>query len=335
LYRILAIDDTSFFLRVLEDILSEYYEVFTTVSGEIAFRYMEQLKPDLILLDLAMPKVDGWQTMRQLKMRPDCSEIPVIFITSQTDKTIEAECLKQGAYDFITKPVSKEVLLSRVKKALEMKSYSEELKKKLEQKTKELEEVSLASISAMTALIDARDSYTKGHSKRVARYSVLIAENMNWSKEDIRRLYDIAMLHDVGKVGVPDKILLKTTELTPLEMAVMKSHTVMGADILKDITTFRDLELGARYHHERFDGKGYPDGLFGTEIPLLARIICVADSFDAMSSNRCYRPRLNPAQIRKELLRGSGKQFDPEVVWAFLKTWEVLPVIRKEMQRQV
>ena len=124
MYRILAIDDTSFFLRVLEDILSEYYEVFTTVSGEIAFRYMEQLKPDLILLDLAMPKVDGWQTMRQLKMRPDCSDIPVIFITSQTDKAIEAECLKLGAYDFITKPVSKEVLLSRVKKALEVKSYS-------------------------------------------------------------------------------------------------------------------------------------------------------------------------------------------------------------------
>ncbi|WP_051629952.1 HD-GYP domain-containing protein [Lacrimispora aerotolerans] len=335
MYRILAIDDTSFFLRVLEDMLSEYYEVFTTVSGEIAFRYMEQISPDLILLDLAMPKIDGWQIMKQLKTRPDCSDIPVIFITSQTDKAIEAECLKMGAYDFISKPVVKEVLLCRVRRALETKDSNRQLKRKLEQKTKELETISLASVNAIAALIDARDNYTKGHSERVARYSVLIGENMNWCNEEIRRLYEIALLHDVGKVGVPDEILLKTTELTAEEKEIMKTHTVIGGDILKDISTVRDLELGARYHHERFDGKGYPEGLMGAQIPLLARIICVADSFDAMSSNRCYRPKLDPEVIKKELLRGSGKQFDPEVVWAFLKTWEDLPVMGEKKQRRV
>ncbi len=324
MYKILAIDDSSFNLRVIKGMLSDSYEVFAAVSGEIAFRYLKQKKPDLILLDIAMPGMDGWEIMRRLKANADYSDITVIFLTAQSDKVTEAECLKLGAYDFIAKPVVREVLLSRIGRALEVEGYSKGLQKKLEEKTKELEAASLASVNAMAALIDARDTYTKGHSERVAAYSVKIAENMGWSPEDTRSLYEIALLHDVGKVGVPDQILLKPTVLTDDEMSVMKNHTIIGASILKDITTVKDLELGARYHHERYDGKGYPEGLRGADIPILARIICVADSFDAMSSNRCYRTRLSKDMIRKELLRGSGKQFDPEVVFAFLKSWDEL-----------
>lgn len=324
MYKILAVDDSSFNLRVIKGMLSDHYEVFGAISGEIAFRYLRQKKPDLILLDIAMPGMDGFEIMRRLKACPEYSHITVIYLTAKSDKATEAECLRLGAYDFIAKPVVREVLLSRIGRALEAECYSKGLQRKLEEKTKELEAASLASVNAMAALIDARDTYTKGHSERVAAYSVKIAENMGWSREDTRSLYEIALLHDVGKVGVPDQILLKSTSLTAEEMVMMKNHTIIGADILKDITTVRDLELGARYHHERYDGKGYPEGLRGTDIPLLARIICVADSFDAMSSNRCYRSRLSNDMIRKELLRGSGKQFDPEVVFAFLKSWDEL-----------
>jgi putative two-component system response regulator len=334
LYRILAIDDTSFFLRVIEDMLLGHYEVFTAASGEIAFRYMEQKKPDLILLDITMPEVDGWQIMKLLKQKPEYADIPVIFLTSITDKITEAECLKLGAYDFIAKPIVKEVFLSRIRRVLEVKGHNRDLRMKLDEKTKELESVSLASVNAMAALIDARDTYTKGHSERVAHYSALVAESMNWCREDVKRLYESALLHDVGKIGVPDKILLKTAELTEDEMEIMKTHTIIGADILKDITTIKDLELGARYHHERFDGKGYPEGLKGSEIPMVARIICVADSFDAMSSNRCYRTRLNSENIQRELMKGCGKQFDPEVVLAFLKSWDNLSILEEEMQKQ-
>lgn len=334
MYKILAIDDASFFLKTIEDMLSGDYEVFTAASGMIAFRYMEQKKPDLILLDIAMPEADGLQIMKLLKKKPEYSDIPVIFLTSITDKDTEAQCLKLGAYDFITKPIVKEVFLSRIRRVLEIKGHNRDLRMKLDEKTKELESISLASVNAMAAMIDARDTYTKGHSERVAHYSALIAENMSWSREDVKRLYEIALLHDIGKIGVPDKILLKETDLSDDEMEIMKTHTIIGADILKNITTLKDLELGARYHHERFDGKGYPEGLKGFKIPLVARIICVADSFDAMSSNRCYRTRLKSEKIRKELLKGCGRQFDPEVVDAFLKSWDDLSIIEEEMQKR-
>ncbi|MEY8356422.1 HD domain-containing phosphohydrolase [Lachnospiraceae bacterium 54-53] len=322
MYSILAIDGSSYHLRVIKDMLSGCYHVFPAISGDIAFRYLKRRRPDLILLDTAMPGMDGWEIMRKLKSDPRYSSITVIFLTARSDKETETECLRLGACDFITKPVAREVLISRVGKALEAEICSRKLQLKLEEKTKELEAISLASINAMAALIDARDTYTKGHSVRVADYSVKIAGNMGWNEKDTRSLYEIALLHDVGKIGVPDEILLKPTALTEEEMEIMKNHTVIGADILKEITAIKDLELGARYHHERFDGKGYPEGLKGTEIPVLARIICVADSFDAMCSNRCYRSRLSNDRIRQEMLRGSGKQFDPEVVFAFLKSWD-------------
>lgn len=280
-------------------------------------------KPDLILFDIAMLEADVLEMMKLLKKKPEYLDIPVIILASIT----EAECFKLCEYDFITKPIVKEVFLSRIRRVLEIIGHNRDLSMKLDEKTKELESISLASVNAMAALIDVKDTYTKGHSERVAHYSALIAENMCWSREDVKRLYEIALLHDVGKIWMPDKILLKETDLSDDEMEIMKTHTTIGADILKNITTLKDLELGARYHHERFDGKGYPEGLKGVEIPLVARIICVADSFDAMSSNRCYRTKLKSEKIQRELLKGRGRQFDPEVVDAFLKSWNNLSIL--------
>lgn len=174
-------------------------------------------------------------------------------------------------------------------------------------------------VHAMAKAIDAKDEYTVGHSRRVALYSRAIAERFGWNEADCVKLYHIALLHDVGKIGIPDSILNKRGHLTDLEFAKIRRHPDIGADILKEIKFLKDLELGARFHHERFDGKGYPLGLQKKEIPVVARIICVADAFDAMSSQRCYRHRLDLNASRAELLHCAGKQFDPEIVKVFLE----------------
>ncbi len=175
-------------------------------------------------------------------------------------------------------------------------------------------EIIIQCMNTFAGLIDAKDPYTNGHSHRVALYSAEIARRMRVPQEDIRTCYYIAMMHDCGKIGIPDAILGKPGKLTEEEREVIKSHTTTGAKILENFTAISGIQDGAHYHHERYDGKGYPEGLKGEEIPLIARIICVADSYDAMSSNRCYRPRLTEETILNELKEHAGTQFDPAIV---------------------
>ncbi len=175
------------------------------------------------------------------------------------------------------------------------------------------------SIETFTGFIDAKDQYTNGHSGRVAEYTRAIAEEMGYSGEELDRIYCIALLHDCGKIGVPDSILKKPARLDDDEFNVIKSHTVRGGEILSNFKSLKDVEEGALYHHERYDGKGYPEGRAGEDIPLIARMICVADSFDAMNSNRVYRHKLTPEKIREEIETNKGKQFDPKIADVFLK----------------
>ncbi|MBP5151832.1 MAG: HD-GYP domain-containing protein [Lachnospiraceae bacterium] len=174
------------------------------------------------------------------------------------------------------------------------------------------------SIETFTGFIDAKDPYTNGHSNRVAEYTRAIAEEMGYSGEELDRIYCIALLHDCGKIGVPDSILKKPDRLTDEEFEIIKSHTVRGGEILRNFKSLKDVEEGALYHHERFDGRGYPEGRAGEDIPLVARIICVADSFDAMNSNRVYRRKLTPEMIVEEIEKNKGKQFDPDIADIFL-----------------
>ena len=175
------------------------------------------------------------------------------------------------------------------------------------------ERITMQSMYTLAKTIDAKDKYTNGHSMRVAKYSRMIAERMNFSEEDQENLYHMAMLHDIGKIGVPDAIINKPSGLTNEEYYVIKSHPSMGADILSEMPEFEDIGIGARWHHERYDGSGYPDGLKGEDIPLNARIISVADAYDAMTSNRSYRTYMPQATVREELIKGKGKQFDPGI----------------------
>ncbi len=191
----------------------------------------------------------------------------------------------------------------------ELSSYSEELVKKNE----DLREMAMQTIMTIANTIDAKDEYTRGHSRRVSEYSVAIARELGFEGDDLRDIRFVGLLHDIGKIGVPDNVLNKPGKLTPEEYQLMKDHTVIGGDILKDITMINHLDIGAKYHHERFDGTGYPEGLKGEEIPVIARIIGVADAYDAMTSNRVYRRHLESEKVMEELKNGRGRQFDPDV----------------------
>ncbi len=193
---------------------------------------------------------------------------------------------------------------------------------KLEERGRKMEQMSIQVVRALADTIDAKDKYTKGHSTRVARYAVRLAKELGYSEEELSNLRNVALLHDIGKVSVPDSVLNKPDKLTDIEYEVIKSHAAVGGDILSNISVLPGLKEAARYHHERYDGKGYPEGLKGEEIPEIARIVCIADAYDAMSSRRVYRNSLSPEKIREELVRGKGTQFDPDFVEVFLRLFD-------------
>lgn len=319
MYTILIVDDNKTNLQIVRHILGEGYNLLPAISGEMAVRYAEKKDIDLILMDMRMQGMDGLQTMQAIRQIPGRDHIPVIFVTGDSRQDTETECLRQGACDFISKPFVPEVLRTRIARVLELESYRRDMQGRLRAQTAAMENVILQTITTIANTLDAKDEYTKGHSVRVADYAAAIAELRNWPKEERDNLHQVALLHDVGKIGVPDAVLKKEGQLSDKEFRVIKTHTEIGASILKDIKSLRHVSIGARFHHERFDGQGYPQGLKGEEIPEIARIIAIADAYDAMTSDRCYRPNLGRNEAKARLMQGAGTQFDPELVALFMK----------------
>lgn len=317
---ILVIDDDAANLRMASHILSaENMRVSCLKSGEEAIRFLQDNKPDLLLVDIHMNGMDGFETVAAIKENKATADIPFIFLTADDDGAIETKGLELGAMDFILKPFVPEVLLLRVRHTVELVRLQTDLTKEVMIKAEEvivqhkrLERMLMQTVTALSDTIDAKDPYTNGHSTRVADYSREIAKRAGFSKEMQDDIYVIGLLHDVGKIGVPDAIINKPTKLTDTEYDVIKNHPILGEKILKNITEFPKLLIGARWHHERFDGRGYPDGISGESIPIEARIIAVADAYDAMSSKRSYRDALSQEIIREEVEKGRGAQFDPK-----------------------
>ncbi len=316
---ILVVDDDTANLRMASHILSaEKMRVSCLKAGADAIKFLHENRPDLILLDIHMPGMDGFETIAAIKEDQATADIPVIFLTADDDSNAETRGLEAGAMDFIKKPFIPEVLLLRVRHTIDLvrlqTNLSSEVKRKTQEVTEQsekLERMSMQIVKALSGAIDAKDTYTNGHSTRVAEYSREIARRAGFPKEAQDSIYMMGLLHDVGKIGVPDAIINKPAKLSDEEYAVIRSHPVMGSDILGNITEFPMLSTGAKWHHERYDGKGYPDGISGEEIPIEARIIAIADAYDAMSSKRSYRSVLPQAQIRAEVEEGKGTQFDP------------------------
>ena len=309
---IVVVDDDSTNLMLAESVLKRGRQRVTTLtSGEALLEIMKQEKPDLILLDIRMPGMDGVETFQRIKREYPEMSPPVIFLTADESMDAEARCLKLGAVDFITKPFTPDVLTLRVRHTLELVHLQRNLSDAVARKTKENERLSLRVVQTLAEAIDAKDNYTNGHSTRVAEYAREIARRHGYTTKQQDEIYMMGLLHDVGKIGIPNDVINKSGKLTPDEYEMIKTHTRVGARILRKIEEMPKLVEGARWHHERYDGTGYPDGLVGESIPEEARIIAVADAYDAMSSQRSYRDILPQETVKREIENGKGTQFDP------------------------
>ena len=311
--RVVVVDDDAMSLRIVKRIFDrEGIEGQYLRSGRDLDAFLDKgAPPDLFLLDIYMPDANGFDLLKHIRTDSAHRNVPVIFLTGDDDVKTETAGLHAGAADFIRKPFAAEVLLKRVHNTIELTRLHNDMAHEIRTKTEKLARTYLQIVEALAASVDAKDTYTHGHSSRVAAYSREIAQRAGFSEEEQDSIFMMGILHDVGKIGIQDAIINKEGRLTDEEFAAIKTHPAMGAEILGHITDYPELAIGARWHHERYDGCGYPDGLAGDDIPEVARIIAVADSYDAMTSNRSYRNAMPQDVVRAEIARCSGSQFDP------------------------
>lgn len=337
--RVLIVDDAPENIWILVEALKPEYTLMIAKDGASSLRLARGPNPpDIILLDVVMPGMDGYEVCRQLKEDPATSGIPVLFVTSQNDSGNEAHGLDLGAMDYIAKPFQPELVKTRVRNQIELKKHRDRLDDLVRDRTRQLALTQEVTIEAMATLAEWRDPETGGHIKRTQSYVRTLAEYMRslsrysnaLDENTVEWLYLSAPLHDVGKVSIPDSILLKPGRLTPEEFEKMKMHTIHGRDALAAAerklggNSFLQIAREIAYcHHERWDGMGYPQGLRATEIPLSARLMSVADVYDALTSMRVYKPALPHDEVSSIIQSGSGSQFDPHVVEAFLSVNEV------------
>nr|WP_319563611.1 HD domain-containing phosphohydrolase [uncultured Rhodoferax sp.] len=326
---VLIADDVPENIELLAAILDESYDIKVASNGErvIKIVYSED-PPDLILLDVMMPGLSGHEVCRRLKANPDRCKIPVIFVTAMSTVEDEQLGLEIGAVDYITKPFSLPVVKARVRTHLALYDQARELERMVDQRTRDLLVSRQQIIRRLGRAAEFKDNETGNHVIRMAHYSRLIADAFGMGSVAQEILLQTAPMHDIGKIGIPDNILLKPGKLDASEWALMKQHPLMGADIigLHDDELLRTARQIALTHHERWDGSGYPGGLKGEAIPLMGRIVAVADVFDALISVRPYKPAFSIDDAVKYMTSEIGSHFDPVLIPAFTK---VLPHILK------
>ena len=314
--HVVVVDDDEINLQIANKILkSAGIEATALRSGEALLDYLDKETelPDLILLDVRMPGLDGYETLKRLRAKDTpAARLPVVFLTADESAGAEKTGLSLGAMDFIRKPFVPEVLLLRVDHIIELVRLQKQLYFEVEQKTRENKNLFIRVVQSLAAAVDTKDIYAKGHSNRVAEYSKMIAKRAGYTPARQDEIYIMGLLHDAGKIGIPDGVLNKPGKLDEEEFEIIKKHSLKGYAILKNIEENPKLAEVAKCHHERYDGAGYPSGLKGEDIPEEARIIAVADAYDAMSSDRSYRARLSKEEIIDELKNCSGGQFDPK-----------------------
>lgn len=318
---ILVVDSTRATLRYMESILADTYYVSFAQSGLEALDAAKAEQPDLIILNVNMSGMDGFEVMEELQKDIETADIPVVLMMDDKDNESELKGLRAGAMDFIIMPFAPDILKTRVNHIMELGSLRRKLEGTIEKQKQQISNMSLQSMMTTAQMVDAKDRYAKGHSIRVAICAKAIAKRLNWSETEIEDLYYTALLHDIGKIAVEDSILNKAGTLTEEEYEAVKQHTSIGAEIVRNTTFIPGVANGVYYHHEHYDGKGY-FGLVGEKIPLAARIIAVADAYEAMSSDRSFRRKLSPEHIKKELIENRGTQFDPNIVDVFMKMLE-------------
>ena len=329
--RILVVDDEEKIREVLQRTLeAEGYDCHTANDASAALAQMDECVADLILSDIMMPGVSGVDLLKEVQERyPDTA---VIMVTAVSDTQIAINAMKMGAGDYLTKPFNLVEVVMSVERALEKRSlvlsnrdYRDHLEQKVEQQTNEIRMTFLGAVKALAEALEAKDPYTHGHSKRVTEISVILAREMGVSTEEQDRIRLAGLVHDIGKIGVPEEILHKQGKLTDTEFDSIREHPTIGEKILNPIIKDPEILAIVRHHHERFTGGGYPAGISGDGIPLGSRLMAVADAYDAMTSSRPYRNALTPAKAENQLQSGRGSQFDPEVVDLFFNSKDKMP----------
>lgn len=337
---ILIVEDCKENIDGLRAILDEEYEVYVAINGAGAINLLKTVQPDLILLDIGLPDMDGFDVLERIRKLKGCKQIPVIFITGETETYVEEYGLSMGAEDYIRKPYVPSVLTVKTRNCIERKLYRDNLEKLVQLRTKELTNSREMIIMGMSLLAERRDHGTGKHIQRIMKYTELLVNqifrtypNMMTPKQ-CEEIIVYSTLHDIGKVGIPDSILLKNGRLTPEEFDVIKTHTTIGAEVL--FSTARLYKESREYlrtamdiaesHHEKYDGTGYPKGLKGDEIPLAARIVALPDVYDALTSRREYKEAYLHDRARDIIVNGDGRtmpgHFDPVVLEAFLQVEE-------------
>lgn len=306
-HTLLLVDDEPINLQVLRHTLQNDYRLLFAKDGETALEIIKKNIPDLILLDIMMPNLSGHDVCKILKEDPLTSSIPIIFITALSDDKNEHLGLELGAVDYITKPFSPPIVKARVKTHLSLV------------KVDELIDTRKHIVYSLGKAASYKDNETGMHIIRMSHYARILAKELGFPKYACQELFEAAPMHDVGKIGIPDSILLKPGKLTPEEWDIMRQHTTIGAKIIGEHRSSL-LQLASKlalYHHEKWDGSGYPHGIKGEEIPLEARIIALVDVFDALTSKRPYKEAWSVEDAAKHIIESSGTHFDPVVVMAF------------------
>jgi putative two-component system response regulator len=337
---VLVVDDTPTNLKLLNDLLKDNYRVKLANNGMRALELAAGAPPDLVLLDIMMPEMDGYEVCRRLKASEATQHVPVLFLTAKTEIEDEELGFSVGAVDFIHKPISPPIVLARVRTHLQLKAWQDFLqdqnawlRQEVERRLSDVNRLQEASILVMVSLAEFRDECTGNHIRRTQEYVRILAEQLARQPQyadqlgvaQIELIAKSAPLHDIGKIAIPDHILLKPGKLTAEEFEVMKTHTVRGYEMLKtaghhmgEQGEFLAMAMDiARWHQEKWDGSGYPDGLAGEKIPLAARLMAVADVFDALTTSRPYKSAMSHEQAAAIIVQGSGVHFDPRLVETF------------------
>lgn len=336
---ILMIDDVKFNLATARDVLQDEYILYEAMSAKEGFQILEDTIPDLILLDIVMPEMDGYEMISQLKATRRLRGIPVIFLTAETDPKSEVKGFDLGAVDFIVKPFIAPVMKRRIETQLELSAYQHSLEKMVEEKVEENERLQDMLSAGFAELVESRDGVTGGHVKNTSIYFEAFVNALkevpkyrdDITDEFIKLSIRSAPLHDIGKIGIDDNVLRKQTSLERGEMEYMKSHSELGGATFHKIRkSFQENEFlkiaehMALYHHERWDGNGYPMGLKGEEIPLEARIMSIVDVYDALTSKRPYKEPFSHEKAYAIIVEGRGTQFDPELVDEFVNISDII-----------
>ncbi|MCP4402680.1 MAG: two-component system response regulator [bacterium] len=330
---ILVVDDTEVNINLMVAILGDEYDVSGVLDGKSALELTEEVRPDLVLLDIMMPGINGYEVCRHLKENEATRTIPVIFITALSGEGDEAKGLELGAVDYITKPFKPAIVKNRVRNHLELKRHRDYLEELVRERTEEVLLTQEVVFESLATLAEYRDPETGGHIKRTQNYIKTLAQYLRdlprfeayLDKSTVELIYKSAPLHDIGKVGVPDNILLKPGKLTPEEFEEMKKHTIYGRNAIQAAerkmrsTSFLRFAGEIAYsHHEKWDGSGYPEGLDGDDIPISGRLMALVDVYDALISKRVYKPPFPHKKAVSIIAEGRGTHFDPDLVEAFL-----------------